>query len=88
MGRVSNSLRGAGFDFHQSSPQIAGLLVTGEVISNIGYEDGRRNKFRYTLERFQQRARDAYPHDHQLADILGDFFYESYLMGYEEGSRT
>lgn len=88
MGRVSNSLREAGFEIPKKSPQIAGLLVTGEVIANMGYEDGLRNRFRYTLPIMQQRARDAYPHDPQLADILGDFFYESYLVGYEEGSRS
>ena len=88
MGRVSNSLREAGLDIHQNRLKITGLLITGEVIANMGYEDGLRNRFRYTLPIMQQRARAVYPHDQQVADIVADFFYESYLLGYKEGSRT
>lgn len=87
MGRVSDALKQAGYQKPIKSPSIAGLLVTGEVIANMAYEDGLRHNIRSTEAYMQQRARAAYPNDPEQAELVGSFFHECYLIGYEEGSR-
>lgn len=87
MGRVSDALRQAGYQKPIKSPTITGLLVTGEVIANMAYEDGLRYNMRCTESMMQQRARAAYPDHPDQADLIGSFFHECYLIGYEEGSR-
>lgn len=87
MGKVSRALRQAGYQKQSMSPTITGLMVTGEVIANMAYEDGLRHSMRSTESMMQQRARAAYPNDPEQADLVGSFFYECYLIGYEEGSR-
>ena len=86
MGRVSNALEPAGFQKPTNRPAISGIIITGEVVANMAFEDGLRHRKRYTKDMIQQRTRDAYPNDPEQADTIADFLYECYSIGYEEGS--